>query len=278
MKNKLILSIILSLVLVGCSNEGETLENSTTIDSEVSNSTVEKIENSPTIDIEDSNLSDEELFNQAMSEALDPTTAHLKMYQQTEMITAETTTVNTAEHEIKYDMIDDDNIKYYMKSSSESPQLAEVGDIEIYYLDGYFYTTYGETKMKSKVSSEDLFTMVDYSGAGFNREDLMHFSVADEDHQYVFAYAIKEEALPEYKEEIEQIHGVSEGVEFITASGQTVISKEGEIIESDIRIEIDINTPALSGKFITHTYTQYYTIGEAVTITLPEDVDSYIEY
>ncbi len=256
----LLLSIVLCMSVIGCSQSSDTPNSEPVTD------------NIPT------NLSYEEIFNQVMSEASDPTSAHLKMYSQSEMISSDTSTLINAEHEIKYDMREENNTKYHSISSSNSPMLEQVGVIETYYLDGYFYTSYGDNKMKSKVDEGVIFPQVDYSSVQFKAEELLDFTFEEKEEFNIFTYSIKEENLPQHIEEIEQMHGIADGIEFIDASGETVISKDGKILQSDITIEVEIDSPALSATILTDTFTEYYSINGDVNITPPQDLQSFIEY
>ncbi len=262
MKKKIILLIIIvfSTILVSCSKNASDESNT------------------PDLETEQSQLNNEELFNKIMSEASNPTSAHLKMYTESELILADSTTITNEEHEIKYDMRDEDNIKYYSLTNSQSLLDAGIDNIELYYLDGYSYTNYGDTKLKSKITKDELFPEIDYSTATFTAEELIDFSYEEKESHTVFTYSINEDNLQENIEELKQIHGTADGIEFVTAKGETVISKDGQILKSDITIEIKVDTPALSGTIITNTYTEYYSINEDIEIKLPEDFESYIEY
>ncbi len=262
MKKKfiLLLIIVFSIILVACS-QNTTDENST-----------------PKTEATEIQLTNEELFNKIMSEVSNPTSAHLKMYTESELILANSTTITNEEHEIKYDFTDEDNIKYYSLSNSKA--LLEIGidNIEVFYLDGYFYTKYGETKLKSKITEDELFPEIDYSTATFTAEELIDFSFEENDDYIVFSYSINEDNLLEHIEELKQIHSFGDEIEFVTANGKTITSKDGKILESDITIEINVDTPALSGTIITNTYTEYYSINENIEINLPDDFESYIEH
>ncbi len=265
MKNKLFLLLIMlfSVVLVGCSQT-----------TNVENSMPETDEE---MEVEQSEVTHEELFDEVMSEAVAPTSAHLKMYSESETIFEDSSVVINTEHEIKYDKREENNMKYHGITTSTTEDFMDGAVIEMYYLDNYFYTKIGDIKTKTKIEEDVLFQTVDYASASFKAEDLLDFSFEEKDEYDVFTYAINEDSLAQHIAEIEQMHNIAEGVEFITARGETVITKDGEIIESDITIEVKVDTPAFSATIITNTYTEYYSINEDIEITYPEDLQSYIE-
>ncbi len=262
MKNKhiILLTIVFSIIFAGCSQTVANSENS-----------------KPEIEVEQSEKSNEELFNEIMSEVTNQTTAHLKMFSESEVIFEDSSAIYTAEHEIKYDMREDDNIKYHSISSAKIPMLEGDNLVEVYYLGGYFYTNYGDSKIKTKVEEDTAFPQIDFSSAQFKAEDLIDFSFEEKEEHNVFTYAINEVSLPQYIEEIEQMHGIADGIEFITASGETVISKDGKILESNIRIEVNVDSLAFSATIITNTYTEYYSINEEIEILPPDDLQDYLE-
>ncbi len=256
----LIMTVIFSLTFSACS---------AVTDSEISQSSINN---------EQSDISIEQQFNEIMSELSDPTSAHLKINSESKMILADSSVISNDEHEIKYDMREQGNIKYHSISNSSSSALEGNIIAETYYLDGYFYTKYGNTKIKYESPEQEAFQAVDYSSLTFKAEELLNFSFEENEQHNTFKYSIKENSLSQHIEQLEEIYGATDEIEFITASGEAIISKEGNLLKTNMQIELKINAPSLSATIITNTNTEYYSINENIEIIYPEDLQSYIEY
>jgi hypothetical protein len=181
----------------------------------------------------------------------------------------------TMASDIKLQIVSDTAINVAMKTYSD-----EELQMEMTYVDGWFYTSMGETKVKMEMSLEDLGMdlpeLLDEEPSEALAAALQAAEVEKKDGNYEFSYTITGDALIAQmeKEGMLDLIGIEDmSADFISSYSTKIVIDE----DSNLVSQTTVFSVTYEGETAQFTYSIVVNNpGTAVTVTAPADADSYI--
>lgn len=247
---KIIIALMLSLVLVGCS--GSTSGFAKLTPEEQYKYVVEKLDEANGLDVTATT-------NVTYIQGTDA-------YQQTvvmDMIT------NTEDDPIK--------AKAYVKTTIPEANQSQ----EMYIDQGYMYTNAMDMKMKVKIFDEDMLDEItkvsDFEE--YDPEIITNVSSKVDGVDTVVYFTLNNQDIDDMMDDLEaiqqQLPGASMNMGDVT--GSFVVDKDGNIKKSTSNVKVFIEMDGQKVEISTDVEIVFNKIGD-VTIELPSDLDSYVEY
>lgn len=173
-----------------------------------------------------------------------------------------------------------------MKSEDVVNAMGEVLESTTYYYDGYLYTSSEDGKYKTAWDMEDINTLL---GLRAEKEPLylintINKSTANNEITYTIEYSA--DMLESY---INSMLGTDDytdtfgdaGMQINAATLVTVIGSDGKIKSQNMDVDVNVNAVVEDEAFelvmIYNMLTTVIALDESVTVTLPSDLDTYVE-
>ena len=153
--------------------------------------------------------------------------------------------------------------------------------VEEYFKDGYFYMSDGTTKVKAPFDYSEVAGQAQMNTA--TARDFMEKleMTEDENGNYVFTYSIAQDRLNDYLdgalEGMDDILGETGSFVINEMNGTCVIDKEYNVISDNVHMDMDMTAEGQSLGYVMDISIEYNAVGDAVTVSFPDDLDSYEE-
>lgn len=247
---KIIIMLLLSLVLVGCSGSNNGFAKLTPQDQY--KYVVERLDEAKGLDV---TATTKVTFMQG-SDA----------YQQTVVMDMVTNT-------------EDDPMmaKAYIKTSIPEANQQQ----EIYINEGYMYINAMDMKMKVKIFDDDMLDEITKIGdlEKYDSEDITNVTSKVDGVDTIIYFTVNNKEIDDVVDELEvfqqQLPGASMDMKDVT--GSFVVDKDGNIKKSTSNVTVYVEFDGEKMEISTDVEIIYNKIGD-VTIELPSDLDSYVEY
>lgn len=180
----------------------------------------------------------------------------------------------------KLQTVDKDQLKMSMTSTLN--MLGQAIDMSMYYSDGYYYMNTNGTKQKMKMDLAGIKKQIQ-STTGQTSLPVKYYKnlhLSEKDGNTIIKYTINQEGLNQYVQDITSqmttITGGSNSIKISSMSGTKTLNNKDLPVKESIKMVMESGENEV-GKITLKMNLTYHNPGKSVTVTLPEDLNTYTE-
>lgn len=180
----------------------------------------------------------------------------------------------------KLQTVDKTNLKMSMDSTIN--MLGQSIDMKMYYADGYYYMNTNGTKQKMKMDIASLQKQLQ-STTGQTSFPIKYYKdlkLSEKDGNTVIKYSINQDGLNKYVADITSqmttVTGNSNSIKISSLTGTKTLNDKDIPVAESIKMVMESNDTQV-GKITIKMDLTYHDPGKSVTVTLPDDLNSYQE-
>lgn len=154
--------------------------------------------------------------------------------------------------------------------------------MEEYFKDGYLYMNDGMgTKVKAPFEYSEVSSQVAMNTAT-SRDFMDKLEMTeDENGNYVFNYTIAQDKINDYladaMEGMDELLGDTGSLNIGEMTGTCIIDKDYNVLSDKVHMVMDMSVEGQEVSMTIDVSITYNAVGDAVTVTFPDDLDSYTE-
>lgn len=176
-----------------------------------------------------------------------------------------------------------DDTNFDMELNINTDSMGTPMDIHGYYTDGYLYAELMGQKIKQKLSLEEALSQAKTKGFDFPKEAVKSSEIKDVDGQTQLLITLDPEAtksiMAEYLQEAgaEGLGLTEDSIAISEASIDAKLDKDSNFINNNVKFKGSITIDTETADLDLDMKTEILSMGESVTVDLPQDLDTYIE-
>ena len=184
---------------------------------------------------------------------------------------------------MKIDGINTDGMRYLMDGTTST--MGQNIDTMMYYESGYCYVEAMGQKLKYAMGLEDMVKQVEQrlGSTSVDSSYLKDITAEKDGDNQILTYTVDEAKMEEVMEEMIDalgnagagLTGASNTIQAL--SGELVVNKEGYVVASKAKLSMEMTMDGDTANMELEMEATYNNPGQAVSITAPEDLDSYTE-
>ena len=169
-----------------------------------------------------------------------------------------------------------------MSMSSTAIMLGQSVDMDMYYTNGYFYMSSNGQKTKTKMDIKDLQKQIQSTTGqtSLPAKYYKNLKLSEKDGNTVLKYSINSDGLNKYVKDITSqmttITGGSNSIKISSLTGTKTLNDQDLPVKESIQMVMKSGDNEAGSITLKMTLT-YHNPGKSVTVTLPEDLNTYQE-
>ena len=180
----------------------------------------------------------------------------------------------------KLQTVDKDQLKMSMTSTLN--MLGQTMDMNMYYSDGYYYMNTNGTKQKIKMDIAGLQKQIQSTTGqtSLSAKYYKDLKLSEKDGNTVLKYSINNDGLNQYVKDVTSqmttVTGGSNSIKVSSLTGTKTLNDKDLPVKESIKMVIESNSNEV-GKITLKMNLIYHNPGKSVTVTLPDDLNTYQE-